>query len=216
MTQTRRQILGTTGVAGMLAAGAAAAAETTAVKPVAAPAIKPDKYANMRAATKVGEAAPEMLKGRVKRPDLVTRQVGVNLAIYDPHLRAVHILSPMAAMVWNHVSPERTGKSVYDMFALAYQDSGVPAQRVVQDVIYALKQFSDAGLIVPEAAAKQVKPSDGAETVITDLDLSIQKGTYERPTLRTVTVDQLKSNHALATSLNAMFADTWIIPKFDL
>ena len=111
MAKSRREFLSTLG------AGTAAATLLGGISTSASAQIKSDDLSKVPTTVpNVNMKKPpiptrmlevDLISGHVKRRDLKERQVGPDLAIFDPETSQVHILNPMAATVWQHVRPDR-------------------------------------------------------------------------------------------------------------
>lgn len=213
MDKTRRNFMARSGAAGLVALGAGGCANTG---PYQAPRINPEL------AAKVSRRAPaprslgerdDVVLGQVRRADLMTRQVGLDLAIYDPGKANVHLLNPSAAAIWLHVSGDRTLTGIYEMFVLANRDNDIPDSRVLHDVESTLQQFKQMGLVVP-VGTRPPRPDihDRAlSTVITGRDLTMLPDEYLPPQIKSFTLMELAEIFDGRRDRPAEFLDTWLL-----
>ncbi len=157
-------------------------------------------------------SSPEQdpLHGLAKRADIRARQVGLDLALYDPATTNVYILNPMAALLWQHIASGRTLKSIHEMLWLAYADGNLSPERLMGDLRGTVGDFQRLNLIVPKALARQA-PSGGempGSLQITERSLSRSACGYQAPQIQTATLGDLSRLAQQA----AAFCDTWVLP----
>ena len=151
------------------------------------------------------------LHGLAKRADIRSRQVGIDLALYDPATANVYILNPMAALLWQHIASGRTLKSIHEMLWLAYSDGNLSPEQLMGDLSGTVGDFQRLNLIVPKASAHQA-PSGGETPIslqITERSLSRSACGYQAPQIQTATLGDLSRLAQQA----AAFADTWVLPS---
>jgi hypothetical protein len=151
------------------------------------------------------------LHGLAKRADVRSRQVGIDLALYDPATTNVYILNPMAALLWQHIASGRTLKSIHEMLWLAYSDGNLSPERLMGDLSGTVGDFQRLNLIVPKASAHD-SPGGGetpASLQITERSLSRSACGYQPPQIQTATLGDLTR----LAQLPAMFLDVWVLPN---
>lgn len=213
MDQDRRDFMKKTGAAGLVAIGA----QACAVNPKSdTPDIDPEQAAKISrrapAARELGERE-DIVVGHIHRPGLLMRQVGLDLAIYDPNKAEVHLLNPTSAAIWRHVTGDRTLSSIYDMFLLANKNNKVAAEEVLGDIEATLGRFKKLGLVVP-VGSKALLPSihqRSLSTVITGRDLTVLPDEYLPPGMQTFTLGELAEIFDGRRNRPSEFLDTWLI-----
>ena len=76
-----------------------------------------------------------------RRPDLVTRQVGLDVTLYDPASDRLHILNPVAGAVWHHLTPGRSFQNIVEALSLSYT---VPSTRSIAGDVHQVVTQLDA------------------------------------------------------------------------
>lgn len=155
---------------------------------------------------------PDRLAGRRRRLDLHMRQLGFELAIFDPAKRLVHVLNPVAAAIWHHVTPGRTTKNIAEVISLAYFMEDDPhLDEVTGDVVWILDQFAKHGLLAATTAKPPEPRGKDEETTIRfpDREIGALAATYVRPAMRSYTLDELEEKFHLESAVISRFSDTW-------
>jgi len=150
------------------------------------------------------------IAGLQRRGDLLNRPVGMDLALYDPATRQVHLLNAVATAIWHHIEPGRTLGAITDVLAYTLDRRGEAMDELKGDVIYFIRQLHSLGLLLApnEQAPSASQPAPGA-LPIPDRELSCLAGGYIRPSLKSFTIEELRERFALDKAPVSLFADTW-------
>jgi hypothetical protein len=151
-----------------------------------------------------------ILAGLRRRPDTPVRQVGLDLAIYDPTSDRLHLLNAVASAVWRHITPDRTYVEVVDGMHLTF--ANVDHDRIAKDVRTVVQELKRLKLLVPVSEEAR-KPLEGRHEQLTLPDTAITAFTsgYMAPRISTWAVSDLEKQFG-GGGLNAPFQDTWNIP----
>lgn len=144
-----------------------------------------------------------------RRPDLVTRQVGFDVVLFDPASDRVHMLNAVAGAVWHHITPDRTFRNIVEALQLSFGEED-PAQ-IAEDVQRLLEQFQKAGLFL---TSKTRLPKQGPRRVrvpIPDGEVSMVTREFQRPEMKTFTLPELEERFKLGTDRAAPFSDLMIV-----
>jgi hypothetical protein len=147
------------------------------------------------------------LKNLRRRRDIRTRQVGFDLALYDPAKTVMHLLNPVAAVIWHHVTPGRTLSNVVDALLLSFNKGDDNAKTITDDVVYAIDRLEQEGLLVRSNAETPPPAKTQPKTLaIPDREISGLTG-YARPSIKSFSVEELNKLFALNQSTVAPFSD---------
>lgn len=117
-----------------------------------------------------------------RRPDLVARQVGLDVTIYDPASDRLHILNPVAGAVWHHLTPDRSFQNIVEALSLTYT---VPSIRSIG---------GDLGLtIAASAEPPEPSPDRSPRWTIPDVEISPHNGGYVGPSIKSFTIKELEN-----------------------
>lgn len=161
-----------------------------------------------KARSRQAKSAGDPLKRYRRRTDVLMRQVGFDLALYDPAMQTMHILNPVAAVVWHHVTPGRTLKNVVDALQLSFGRQSCDSNEVTDDVAYVIQSFARARLLVP-SRSRDPKADPHRRPVrlpIPDREISSFAG-YARPTFKTYGLAELEELFSLNRPFVAPFSD---------
>ena len=150
----------------------------------------------------------DVLKGLVRRSDLLVRPVGLDLALFDPAQAKLHILNPSGAAAWMHIEPTRTFTNIVEALLLSFPTE-VTAEQMEGSMVYFLGRLKAEGLIVPKSQQLPARASGLDEKIrIPDREISRFNG-YTPPNFKTFTLQQL--SEALSADDRPMmrFAD-WL------
>jgi len=148
--------------------------------------------------------------------NLIPRQVGMDLCLFDPTTSQLHILNPMAAAIWQHITPDRSLEAITHGFALSFGTDADIIQRIRLDVLAAVNDLKTKNLIMradeesPQAPAKLQPPTT---LTIPDPAISaIAEGGYTSPHIKTFAKHDLDSifnlQHPLEGTMRTV-ADVW-------
>lgn len=149
------------------------------------------------------------LLGFRRRPDIVARQVGFDVCLYDPATDRVHVLNPVAAAVWYHVTPDRSFEHVVDALWLTFRQHR-SVEKIAADLRPLVTKLKRLKLIVP-VSQKPPKAKKGHAESVTLPDqaiTSVGKG-YVVPDVKTFTVAALEREVRLPDHGWVAFSDTW-------
>jgi len=126
-----------------------------------------------------------------RRPDVVARQVGFDLALYDPATDSLHILNVVAAAVWHHITRDRTFRNITEALQLAFP--GASAARIAADVQRLILRLKKIRLLVP-TGSEAPRPKVGRlnRLIIPDREISSVSKGYVSPTVKSFTAAQLE------------------------
>jgi hypothetical protein len=165
--------------------------------------------------TDLASPAQDPLHGLAKRADIRSRQVGLDLALYDPATANVYILNPLAALLWQHIASGRSLKSIHEMLWLAYAGADLSQERLMSDLVGTVGEFQTLNLIVPRDSARQAagggKGEARTDVTITEHSLSKSACGYQAPAIQTLTLGELDR----LAQLQSTFLDTWVLPTRD-
>jgi hypothetical protein len=149
------------------------------------------------------------LAGMHRRADVPVRQHGLDLAIYDPAAEKVHILNPVAAALWNQLTPDRTFQQVQEMLALAFKDAD--GGQISRDLKAAIRKLHGLGLLVSGAQRPKKPSGKKAKVVVPGLTINTLDGGYRKPGVKTYTLPQLNRLVKKAVALK-IFCDLMPAP----
>jgi hypothetical protein len=148
----------------------------------------------------------DLLSGLVRRPDVLQRQVGMDLALFDPGAGVMHLLNPIGAAIWHHIHPTRTFKNVADAIVMSTGRLAEDPEEVPGDVNYFVGRLKAEKLLV-EAKDAKVGPAKPPVVVqIPDREVSQFQG-YARPTFKSFTLDELRKLADIDTRPITRFSD---------
>ena len=141
------------------------------------------------------------LFGYKRRSDLIARQVGMELCLYDPATGTLHILNPTAAGVWQHITPDRSTEAITHGFALSFRTEESKLTEIRNDIAKILNTFKAQNLILREGevAPRQSEGSFGATLTIPDDAISAAPGGYAAPAMKTVGPGDLQTMFGLGS-----------------
>lgn len=146
-----------------------------------------------------------------RRSDIYTRQLGFDLALYDPVSRQLHMLNSTAAAIWYHITPDRTAKNIVEVLALNLdKTSPHDLMELSDDVEYFIRVLQSLTLVVENPSRPQ-SASDvtGVKAHIPDREIGTLGGGYARPSLKTFTLEELQARFEIDRVKMAGFSDTW-------
>jgi hypothetical protein len=149
------------------------------------------------------------LSGLRRRADVPVRQHGLDLAVYDPAAERVHILNPVAAALWNQLTPDRTFQQVQEMLALAFTDT--TSAQIGRDLKAVIRKLHGLNLLVSPSRHKPKRGGKHAAVTIPGTTISSLDHGYKKPAVKTYTVPQLDRAVQKATKLH-MFCDLLVRP----
>jgi hypothetical protein len=143
-----------------------------------------------------------------RRADLVMRQAGFGLALYDPAYDQLFILNPVAAVVWRHITPDRTSKHIIDALEISFP--GIEHQKLVDDVTKLVGDLQNNGLLVP-TGQDAPKPKVGRHNriVIRQEQVSPVTQGYVPPEVKAFTSAEIEVMFGNPGSSPPYFRDVW-------
>lgn len=144
-----------------------------------------------------------------RRADLHLRQIGFDLAIFDPSRDQVHILNPVAAVVWKHISPDRSFINIVEALQLSFREKS--PNRFENDVKNILGKFRDLGLLIQEGQKLPTTKRQKYMVPFPDDEISSFSGKYVKPRIKSFTLEELQEKFQTINESPAPFADLAII-----
>jgi hypothetical protein len=154
-----------------------------------------------------------------RRTDIILRQVGMDLCLYDPTTDQLHILNPVAAAIWQHITPDRSIDSIIHGLALSFETDSHHMANVRLDVLATVNEFKTKKLILreDEQIPRPTPATHPSPTTVTipDPAISSKAGAgYHSPLVKTLTESDLKTIFHLHPPLQGVmrtFGDTFLI-----
>ena len=143
--------------------------------------------------------------GLVMRPDLTTRQVGMDLAIYDPETDRVHVLNATAAAMLQHVTPHREMGEIALNIALGFDDDS-SEDSVRPDVERLMKELDGLKLFERAEPARERRE----QAALTEEGMSKVPARYFGPTVTTFEREVMLERFGPHMIGVAKFCDTWV------
>jgi hypothetical protein len=125
----------------------------------------------------------------IRRPDLLTRQVGLDLVLFDPKAEQLHVLDPIASSIWNHITPDRTFKNIVEAIGMSFTNQSKDI--IISDVENMLREFRKLNLLISPSEMESTSASTKKPGVVIP-DAAIEPFTgYSSPTIKTYPVSEL-------------------------
>ncbi len=160
----------------------------------------------MKRSTPSGPLDP--LSNLRRRRDVRLRQIGLDVALFDPATDRVHMLNPVAAAVWQHVTPDRTFLNVVEALELSFPHEKPSA--IAGHVRALIGKLRTLKLLVPSGTkAPKAKPRKELHLPLPDRAIGPLEHGYQRPTVRTFTMAQLEKIYDVDVGRIKGFADIW-------
>lgn len=158
---------------------------------------------------KVGGLAPLPKKG------IQERQIGIGLVLYDADSGLASLLNLSASIIWRYLGSGRTVSSIVDAFDLGFDPASIDRKVVERDVLATLGYFESVGFL-SEGRPKPIQGDGENMAAINDYGMPQIGASYQRPEMKTYTLDQLRSEFgpfAGSSRPGVRFSDTWVPSK---
>jgi Coenzyme PQQ synthesis protein D (PqqD) len=129
------------------------------------------------------------LAGLRRRPDVPVRQHGLDLAVYDPASKRVHVLSPVAAALWHQLTPDRTFEQVHEMLALTFPNA--KSAKIGRDLKASIKKLRQLNLLIAKTGRVPKRSKKQPAITVPGTTINHLARGYEKPAIKTFTVPQL-------------------------
>jgi hypothetical protein len=151
---------------------------------------------------------PPMLS---RRPDMFTRQLGFDLALFDPVSSQLHMLNSTATAIWYHITPDRTPKNIYEVLALNFdKSSSDELVALSNDGEYFIGVLQDLNLVTENPTSPTPVDVSGITAYIPDHEISTCGVGYARPSIKTFTLQELQDRFKVDEGLVTGFSDIWV------